>query len=99
MVMERVNISTLKARLSHYIREARRGREVIVVDRDRVVARIVRADEGSEGVSEERLLHLAEQGLVSLPRLAHVPADIFDDLPECKHSVVTALLEEREQGP
>lgn len=41
IVMKRVGIAELKARLSEHLRAVRRGREVIVVDRREPVARIV----------------------------------------------------------
>jgi prevent-host-death family protein len=40
MVMERVRIAELKARLSHYLRLVRSGTRVVVLDRDRPVARL-----------------------------------------------------------
>ncbi len=40
--MLEVNISELKARLSHYVRLAENGEEVLVKDRDRPVARLAR---------------------------------------------------------
>jgi prevent-host-death family protein len=41
--MQEVNISELKARLSHYVRLVEKGEEVLVKDRDRPVARLVSA--------------------------------------------------------
>lgn len=41
MVMKRVGVADLKAKLSEYLRAVRRGHEVIVLDRDTPVARIV----------------------------------------------------------
>ncbi|HWZ30836.1 MAG TPA: type II toxin-antitoxin system prevent-host-death family antitoxin [Bryobacteraceae bacterium] len=41
--MREVNISELKARLSHYVRLAENGEEVVVKDRERPVARIIGA--------------------------------------------------------
>jgi prevent-host-death family protein len=38
--MQEVNISELKARLSHYVRLAENGEEVVVKDRERPVARL-----------------------------------------------------------
>ena len=36
--MRKVGVAALKARLSEYLREVRRGRTVIVVDRDTPIA-------------------------------------------------------------
>jgi prevent-host-death family protein len=42
--MSKVGIAELKARLSHHLRKVRRGQVLIVLDRDRPVARIVPYD-------------------------------------------------------
>jgi prevent-host-death family protein len=39
--MTRVNVSTLKARLSRYLRAVRRGEEIVVTDRNLPIARVV----------------------------------------------------------
>jgi prevent-host-death family protein len=44
MVMKRVGVAELKARLSEYLRIVRRGEPVTVLDRDTPVARIVPYD-------------------------------------------------------
>jgi prevent-host-death family protein len=41
MVMSRVGIADLKAHLSQHLRKVRRGHELMIVDRDTPVARIV----------------------------------------------------------
>jgi prevent-host-death family protein len=45
--MQEVRIPELKARLSHYLRLAERGEEVLVKDRDRPVARLVSCTPGA----------------------------------------------------
>jgi prevent-host-death family protein len=45
--MSKVGIAELKARLSHHLRKVRRGQVLIVLDRDRPVARIVPYDSES----------------------------------------------------
>jgi antitoxin (DNA-binding transcriptional repressor) of toxin-antitoxin stability system len=42
--MQEVKIGELKARLSHYLRLVQQGDEVLVKDRDRPVARLVRCN-------------------------------------------------------
>ena len=41
LVMMKVGVAALKARLSEYLREVRRGRVVTVVDRDTPIAQLV----------------------------------------------------------
>jgi prevent-host-death family protein len=43
-----VRVATLKAKLSEYIRAARRGHPVVVYDRDTPVARLVPYETGAE---------------------------------------------------
>jgi prevent-host-death family protein len=47
--MTRVNISTLKANLSAYVRKAHRGQTVVVLDRDHAVARLMPLEDIEEG--------------------------------------------------
>ena len=58
VMMSTVSISELKANLSRYLREVRRGGEVQVLDRGAPVARLVPAaatdDEGSPGTPDRR---------------------------------------------
>jgi prevent-host-death family protein len=56
--METVSVSQLKAELSRYLREVRRGGEVLVLDRGRPIARLVgiAADAGPGDEHRERLI-------------------------------------------
>ena len=54
--MTSVSISELKANLSRYLREVRRGGEVQVLDRGAPVARLVPAAAGDEEGARERLI-------------------------------------------
>jgi antitoxin (DNA-binding transcriptional repressor) of toxin-antitoxin stability system len=70
--MKVVGVKELKARLSEYLREVRRGEIVLVTDRDEVVAEL-RAVRRGAGVPDE--LHaaldaLAEAGEVTRPRMS-----------------------------
>lgn len=66
--MQSVNIGELKNNLSHYLRQVRKGNEVIIKDRNRVIARIVPAEPETD--YEAEMLELAAQGKV---RLAEEP--------------------------
>jgi prevent-host-death family protein len=50
--MSTVSVSGLKANLSHYLREVRRGSEVQVLDRGKPVARLVPASTSQDGARE-----------------------------------------------
>ena len=70
--MQTVNVAELKNNLSHYLRQVRQGNEIMVKDRNRVIARIVPAVPLAD--YEEELLELATQGKVKLPELAPDPS-------------------------
>ena len=54
VIMSAVSISELKANLSRYVREVRRGGEVEVLDRGVPVARIVAVLHNSDGYDQSR---------------------------------------------
>ena len=90
--MTTVSISELKAHLSRYVREVRRGGEVQVLDRGTPVARLVPpAAEDNQGVRER----LIRQGLLR-PGKAGAAA-ILDEPPlVLPVSVSEALAEDRD---
>lgn len=66
--MKAVGIKELKAKVSEYVRLARRGETVLVTDRGEVVAELRpprRRAEAPEGDLEEILDRLAESGVVT----------------------------------
>ena len=95
--MKRASISSLKARLSEYIRIVRNGEEVIVTDRGSPVARLAPLEAAERRGA--RVRGLIEAGLV---RPAEGPlSDDFSERPrpEDPHGLsLRALLEERERG-
>ena len=66
MIQERVSIGRLKARLSEYLRRVTAGREVVVTDRGRPVARLIGL--GGQLGLEGRMLALVESGKAQRPR-------------------------------
>lgn len=54
MVMKLAKVSELKARLSAYLREVRRGETVVVCDRNTPVARLIPYEDDREGFTVER---------------------------------------------
>jgi len=94
--MERAKISELKNRLSAYLKKVRAGTTVLVLDRNRPIARIERVA-GAEG-AEDRLARLAAAGLARLPTRALPLKVLAAKPPRARRSVVKALLDERAEG-
>ncbi len=101
--MIQVNVSEMKNRLSHYLRLARGGEEIQILDRKTPVARLIHvsrlaSDKGRAAWIQEMI----QLGIVTSPRTTDFPADIFrrDRIPSEKKTskVLEALLEERERG-
>ena len=97
--MERATISQLKNNLSAYLRKVRAGETVLVLDRNRPVARI-EAVSGPD-FEDERLAELERQGLIRRPTHPLTPEEwdafLKEPLPKAKASVLEALLEERRE--
>jgi len=94
--MEKANISDLKNRLSFFLRKVRAGETVLVLDRNRPIARIERV--GGLREAEERLARLEGAGLM---RRATKPLPLkvlASSPPRSRRSVLAALLEERSEG-
>jgi prevent-host-death family protein len=85
MVMKRVRIAELKARLSEHVREVRRGESYAVMDRETPVARLVPYGTEGEGLRVRRPRgRYPSFQRVPLPPPAHIKTD-----------AVAILLEER----
>jgi prevent-host-death family protein len=82
-VMEAVNIATLKAHLSEYLRRVRQGSVFVVLDRQSPVARIVPCDD-------------PVQALVSRKPVAKLADYRIPKKPLCSRNSLDALLEERQ---
>ena len=90
--MTTASISELKANLSRYVNEVRRGGEVQILDRGTPVARLVPATAGNDPKALERLV---SQGLIRPGRSD--PAEVLKKPPlELPVSILDALLEDRE---
>ena len=94
--MTRASISDLKAHLSRYLRQVRRGGEVQIVDRGVPVARLVGLEPPTGKADEERRGRLIQAGVLRPGAgdlsviLARPPIQLSADLS-------TALQEEREE--
>ena len=64
--MTYVGIRQLKAQLSKYVRGARGGEHIIITDHGKPVARLIKGFGGDSSV-QERLMILAQEGLIVLP--------------------------------
>lgn len=62
--MERVSVSNLKAHLSHYLRQVRKGGEVQVLDRGTPVAMLTALPPSKVREDDQRLQRLVESGVV-----------------------------------
>jgi antitoxin (DNA-binding transcriptional repressor) of toxin-antitoxin stability system len=91
-------ISELKDRLSHYLGRVRRGESILVLDRDRVIARIEPAGSQSAAPSEESEWLDALELRGSIRRAVQsLPRGWLGRRPKVKVDVVRALLEERDE--
>jgi antitoxin (DNA-binding transcriptional repressor) of toxin-antitoxin stability system len=93
------NISELKNRLSHYLRRVRRGESILVLDRDRVIARIEPAGRSSSDPTDDsRWLDELERRGVVRRGSGPLPRRWLARRPKLKADLVRALLDEREEG-
>jgi len=98
--MKYARIGQLRDGLSRYIDQVREGNEVLVLDRDRPVARIVAAGatHPAPGGDAERLLDLERRGLLRRGK-GRYPAVLKRGRPvKVRGSVLTDLRAERESG-
>jgi prevent-host-death family protein len=83
--MKKANISKIKAELSKYIKYAKAGEEVVIMDRDQPVARIV-------GVRAEAAIQIREASTDLKALLAVADKRAFDE----KSDILDVLLRDRE---
>jgi len=97
--MKYAKIGELRDGLSRYIDEVREGTEILVLDRDRPVARIVPAGGASPapGGDAERLLDLERRGLLRRGK-GRYPAVLGKQPVKVQGSVLADLRSERESG-
>ena len=95
--MVKASISTLKSKLSDYLKLVRKGEEVLITDRGLPVARIVPLD--STEWMKTHVRELVERGLAK-PPTGKLPKDFWKrPRPADPEGLgVQALLEERREG-
>ena len=93
--MKKATISELKNQLSAYLQRVRAGETVLILDRNKPIARIERvADEGND----DHLTRLHRAGLLT-PPAEPLPMDLLRRPgPRASSRVLDALLEEREES-
>jgi prevent-host-death family protein len=80
--MKTVGVADLKAKLSEYLRIARKGGEVTVMDRDQPIARIVPYSEAAALQIREPLVAYKRLGDIPLPPPVHLDIDPVELLLE-----------------
>lgn len=95
--MKQAKIAILKNNLSRYLAHVRGGGSVLVLDRDRPVARLVPLPSNDARGASERLARLERQGLI---RRGTVGRAVPAPRPPVRlpGGVLRGLLEERERG-
>jgi antitoxin (DNA-binding transcriptional repressor) of toxin-antitoxin stability system len=94
--MEKATISEIKNRLSAYLRRVRAGQVVLIMDRNRPVARLERVS--GNGPGDDRLSRLEQTGLVRRSRRTLRVEQLAEPAPKPKKSVLAALIEDRREG-
>lgn len=91
--MEKATISELKNRLSAYLAKVRAGASVVILDRDKPIARLERVDPAHQG--DDRLARLERAGIIRRGSGAPPPKLRRRSLPKPGRSLLQALLDER----
>lgn len=89
-------MSELKNRLSEYLKKVRAGETVLVLDRNRPVARIERV--GADSPYDDRAKRLESAGIVRRGSRRMPLAMLRERAPDAGRSVVQALIDERVEG-
>jgi len=96
--MKRANIGELRNNLSRYLEHVRGGGEVVVLDRDRPIARITAVTAGRQLDDTGRMARLERRGLVRAGK-GRLPAWLGRRRPpRLRGSVLRDLLAERKEG-
>ena len=99
--MKTATITETKNGLSALLGEVQRGETIVVLDRDRPVARIDAIDTDCCSVSALRMQRLIRDGVLLAPRRGSGVGALLDSEPVTMSggkSAVEALIEERESG-
>lgn len=99
MFMKKTNIAGLRNSLSRFIEYAKKGDEVLILDRQRPVAKLVGISSSYEGMSDQEYLSKLEQEGVIRRGPGKLSSNFLTrKLPTSTQSVLKTLLDERESG-
>lgn len=95
-----INISSLKNQLSEVLHKVRRGKDVLILDRNEPVAKITAVTTADVSRDDALLFsELANHGIISgVPRKRLSTAALKKGLAKSSRSAVQALLDEREES-
>jgi prevent-host-death family protein len=92
--MSRSSVSELKSRLSHYLREVRRGGEVQILDRGTPIARLTGLESDPRATGDLRRRRLIENGVLR-PGTGDASAVLQQAPLDLGTSILQALDEDR----
>jgi prevent-host-death family protein len=98
--MKKASITDAKNRLSALLEAVKRGETVLIMDRDRPVARIEPVGTTSDEETEGWLRELERAGLASRGKVDPAKIRLTGPIPRARRnaSIVDALLADREEG-
>ena len=99
--MKTASITETKNRLSALLDEVRRGETIIILDRNRPVARLEPISEEPEWIGEAQFARLEREGLLRRSRKPLSSQFLKSNPPasRARKSLLDALLEERRENP
>lgn len=89
-------MSQLKSQLSAHLREVKAGETILILDRNKPVARLERIEPQAPGT--DALTRLVRDGLVKPPSRPIAMERLRLPARKAKQSVLAALLEDRSEG-
>jgi len=99
--MKSASVAEVRNRLSSYLRQAKKGNEIIVTNRGECIAKIGPFVHGEDmGINlTERQRQMVREGRLTLPKKKWDPV-AFNKLPmtRVKHNLPNPIVEEREEG-
>ena len=98
--MKTVTISEAKNHLSELLLRVKRGETVLILDRDRPVARLEPLGQYEDAHDDARLEELERRGVIRRPkrRPGKNLLETLPPAPQVKADVLAALLAERDEG-
>lgn len=94
--MKIATISQTKNQLSALIDKVRHGETILIMDRDRPVARLEPVS--SENHTDRRLMQLERDGIIRSTPIRTAECIVKESPPKAKGSLLGALLSDREEG-